>query len=221
MVKIAVSWSGGKDSTMCLHTILQDGKYDVSTLITTVTETYSRVSMHGVREELLDRQAESLGIKLVKIYIPADCTNEVYERKMTDAYNELLGLGVEAVAYGDIFLEDVRRYREKNMKDTGLHPIFPIWGRNTRELAAEFLMLGYKAKIVCVDLNRLSESYVGREYDQEFLDMLPEDCDPCGENGEFHTFVYKGPTFKKSIQFTMGEKIVRNDRFCYQELIPI
>jgi len=217
--KIAISWSSGKDSTLCLHTLLRERKYEISYLLTTVTEPYYRVSMHGVREDLLILQAESIGVKLMKVYIPAGCSNELYEKKMSEACAQLQNMGVTAIAFADIFLEDVRRYREKNLVGTGIRPLFPLWGRNTRELAHEFLDLGYKAIVVCVDLEKLTINFAGREYDRTFLKDLPEGCDPCGENGEFHTFVYSGPIFKKPIPFSLGEKVIRENRFCYQDLL--
>ncbi len=218
MERIALSWSSGKDSALSLHYLLKNKSYEVRYLLTTITESYSRVSMHGVREELVEMQSQSLGIELKKVYIPVGCTNELYEERMKRACIELMEQGIMSVAFGDIFLEDVREYREKNLAKLGMRCIFPIWGRNTRELALEFMELGFRAKVICVDLERLSSSYAGREYDSDFLRDLPRDCDPCGENGEFHTFVYSGPCFKRPIKLKLGESVVRDGRFCFRDL---
>ncbi|MEM1946141.1 MAG: hypothetical protein QXU87_07645 [Candidatus Caldarchaeum sp.] len=213
-----VSWSSGKDSTMTLHFLHQAG-YEIVGLLCTVTEGYKRVSMHGVREELVVEQAHSLGLPLFKAIIPPNCSNEVYESVMKQVCIDLKSKGVKSIAFGDIFLEDVRRYREKNLEAMGMNGLFPLWGRPTKELARTFLQLGYKAKIVVVDLQKLPETYVGREYDMSFLNDIPADCDPCGENGEFHTFVYSGPLFSKPVECTLGEKVVRDGRFCFQDLV--
>ncbi|MEM4409904.1 MAG: diphthine--ammonia ligase [Candidatus Caldarchaeum sp.] len=219
IMKVVVSWSSGKDSVMTLHHVLQAG-YEVAGLLCTVTDTYRRVSMHGVREELLEKQSSSLGLPLIKAFIPPNCSNQTYESVMQQVCLDLKNNGVESVAFGDIFLEDVRRYREKNLRVVGMNGLFPLWGRRTADLARTFFQLGYKAIVVVVDLEKLPKTYVGREYDLSFLEDLPDGCDPCGENGEFHTFVYSGPLFSKPVEFTVGGKVVRDGRFCFQDLVP-
>jgi len=218
--RIALAWSSGKDSALSLHSLMRSGRYEVRYLLTTITEGYSRVSMHGVREELIDMQGRSIGIELKKVYIPIACTNEVYEERMRRACVEMMDEGIIGVAFGDIFLEDVREYRERNLRRLGMEPLFPIWGRDTGELAQEFLRLGFRAKIVCIDLERLPADYAGMEYDANFLRELPSGCDPCGENGEFHTFVYAGPCFKQPIEVKLGESVIRDRRFCFRDLLP-
>lgn len=220
MEGIALSWSSGKDSALSLHYLLKSRGFEVRYLLTTITESYSRVSMHGVREGLVEMQARSIGIELKKVYIPMNCTNEVYEERMRRACIEMMEQGITGVAFGDIFLEDVREYREKNLAKLGMECIFPIWGRSTSELAREFMRLGFRAKVICVDLEKLPPSHAGREYDLDFLRDLPSGCDPCGENGEFHTFVYSGPWFKQPIEIKLGESVVRNDRFCFRDILP-
>ncbi|MCS6784133.1 MAG: adenine nucleotide alpha hydrolase, partial [Candidatus Caldarchaeum sp.] len=176
--------------------------------------------MHGVREKLAEMQAEAAGLPLMKAYIPPNCSNEVYEQVMHDVCTRLMKQGVEAVAFGDIFLEDVRRYREVNMSRAGMKCVFPLWGADTSELATEFIEKGFKAKVVVVDLQKLPESFVGAEFDKTFLKNLPSTCDPCGENGEFHTFVYDGPCFSRPVRFRLGEKVVKDGRFCFVDLLP-
>uniref|UniRef100_A0A7C5YBB9 Diphthine--ammonia ligase n=1 Tax=Caldiarchaeum subterraneum TaxID=311458 RepID=A0A7C5YBB9_CALS0 len=218
-MKTIVSWSSGKDSCFTLH-VLREMDVEVVGLLTTVKTGYRRVSMHGVREELVDLQALHLGLPLFKAFIPPNCRNEVYESIMRDTCLKLKELGVDAIAFGDIFLEDVRKYREKNLNAVGLKPLFPIWGRSTAELAETFLSLGYRAKVAVVDLEKLPKSFAGREFDRNFLKELPAEVDPCGENGEFHTFVYAGPLFSVPIKVEVGETVVRDNRFFYADLLP-
>jgi uncharacterized protein (TIGR00290 family) len=212
-------WSGGKDSAMALHALRERGACRVTALLTTITETYDRISMHGVRRELLERQAESLGLPLHSVRIPPHCINATYEARMKAALEEHFALGVRSVAFGDIFLEDLRVYREKNLKQAGMHAIFPIWKRDTRELAREFVRLGFRAIAVCIDPRVLDASFAGRELDASFFADLPPRVDPCGENGEFHTFVYDGPVFRSPIACRVGEKVLR-DGFYFCDLLP-
>jgi uncharacterized protein (TIGR00290 family) len=216
---IVFCWSGGKDSAMALHCVLQDRRYRIASLLTTVTEDYDRVSMHGVRRVLLERQAESLGLSLHKVFIPPQCVNSVYESRMEEALRVHLGNGVRRVAFGDIFLEDLRVYRENNLARAGMSAVFPIWKRDTRELASNLLQLGFSAIVVCVDLKVLDPSFAGRFLDAQFFRDLPPSADPCGENGEFHTFVFDGPIFTKPVRFSVGEKVVR-ESFCFCDLVP-
>jgi uncharacterized protein (TIGR00290 family) len=214
----ALSWSGGKDSALVLWT-LRRWLLEPEALITTVTESYERISMHGVRRELLARQAEALGLPLVEVMIPPDCVNEVYEARMAEAFAAAPLSGVEAVAYGDLFLEDVRAYREGRLAAAGKCGLFPLWGRDTTALAREFIDAGFEATLVCVDPRVLDASYAGRRYDERLLGDLPPDVDPCGENGEFHTFVSAGPIFTNPIACERGE-IVERDGFVFCELTP-
>jgi uncharacterized protein (TIGR00290 family) len=215
--KILLSWSGGKDSSLTLYELINQGKYDIN-LLTTITEKYERISMHGVLEALLEKQAESLGCRLEKVFITPKCTNEEYGKKMEAIINKYKGLGFSKVAFGDIFLEDVRKYREKNLEKTSLKAIFPLWGRASGEIAQSFINLGFKAIITCVDTKVLDKSFAGRFYDKDLLADLPESVDPCGENGEFHSFVFDGPIFKDKIDFSVGEKVLRDERFCFCDL---
>jgi len=213
-------WSGGKDSAMALHALQSARGYRVTALLTTVTEEYDRISMHGVRRVLLDRQAESIGLPLHAVLIPPQCDNTTYEARMKEAVGERLAQGMRRVAFGDIFLEDLRAYREKNLAQLGMEAMFPIWKRDTRELARDFVRLGFRAIAVCVDPRVLDPSFVGRSLDESFFADLPPGVDPCGENGEFHTFVFDGPIFHKPIQFQIGEKVTR-DGFCFCDLLPV
>src|SRR5579875_526433 len=220
MDKVAVSWSGGKDCTMALYKIMLSKNYDIAYLLTTITEDFDRVTMHGVRRQLIELQAKSLGFELKKVYIPAYAKNEVYEEKMKEDTIDLLSKGIRKHVFGDIFLEDVRQYREKNLKKLGIEGIWPLWNLDTRELAREFIKLGFKAIVCCVDGKVLGENFVGMEFDEYFLSILPNSVDPCGERGEFHTFVYDGPIFKERIEFELGQKVFRDNRFYYIDLIP-
>jgi uncharacterized protein (TIGR00290 family) len=212
-------WSGGKDSAMALHALLAAGNCRITALLTTITEQYDRISMHGVRRTLLERQAESIGLPLHPILIPPQCVNVTYEQRMKEALAQHLAQGVRHVAFGDIFLEDLRVYREKNLAQVGMTAIFPIWKRDTRELAREFVSMGFRAIAVCVDPRVLDISFAGRELDPSFFADLPLGVDPCGENGEFHTFVFDGPIFKSPIAVQVGEKVIR-DGFCFCDLLP-
>jgi uncharacterized protein (TIGR00290 family) len=214
----ALSWSGGKDSALTLWTLRRQ-RCEPETLITTVTDTYDRISMHGVRRELLARQAEALSIPLVEILIPPTCPNDVYEARMARAFASPPLSGVEAVAFGDLFLEDVRAYREGRLAAAGRRGLFPLWRRDTSELAREFISAGFEAIIVCLDPSTLDPSFAGRPYDEQLLADLPPSVDPCGENGEFHTFVHAGPIFTGPIACSTGE-IVERDGFVFCDLTP-
>jgi uncharacterized protein (TIGR00290 family) len=215
---ILMCWSGGKDSAMALHALLAEGRHRIAALLTTVTEGYERVSMHGVRRELLAAQAASLGLPLDEIRIPPECVNPVYEARMEAALRRHLTNGVRRVAFGDIFLEDLRAYRERNLARVHMEAVFPIWKRDTRELFQNFLAAGFRAVVVCVDGKALDASFAGRFLDESFLRDLPLGVDPCGENGEFHTFVFDGPIFREPVQFTAG-KTVERDGFFFRDLI--
>jgi uncharacterized protein (TIGR00290 family) len=212
-------WSGGKDSAMALHALHTARECRVTALLTTITEDYDRISMHGVRRELLERQAESLGLPLHPVLIPPQCINATYEARMKEALSLHFARGVRRVAFGDIFLEDLRVYREKNLAQVGMQAVFPIWKRDTRELAREFVRQGFRAVAVCVDPRVLDASFAGRELGASFFADLPSGVDPCGENGEFHTYVFDGPIFKTPIACRVGEKVVR-DGFCFCDLLP-
>lgn len=216
MTKIAMSWSSGKDSAACLSKLLSDG-HSVDCLLTTVTKDYNRVSMHGVRSELLKRQAGALGLPLKILDIPSQCSNEIYQAKMSDMISQLRKDGFSQIAFGDLFLEDIRAYREQNMKETGIEPVFPLWGRDTRELSRQLIQKGYKCIVSCTDPRKVPDSLCGRDYDLKFLESLPDNVDPCGENGEFHTFITDGPDFKFPIHVKRGQKVTR-DGFCFMDL---
>jgi uncharacterized protein (TIGR00290 family) len=204
---------------MALHALRAARDCRITALLTTITEEYDRISMHGVRRALLERQAESLGLPLHAVLIPPQCINAIYEERMKDALAQHFARGVRRVAFGDIFLEDLRVYREKNLAQVGMQAMFPIWKRETRELAQEFVHLGFRAIAVCVDPRVLDASFAGRELDATFFADLPPGVDPCGENGEFHTFVFDGPVFKTPIACHVGEKVLR-DGFCFCDLLP-
>jgi len=216
---IFLSWSGGKDSSLALYEIQKANGHSVAALLTTITEDYDRISMHGVRRALLEQQAEALGLPLRKILIPKDSTNAIYESRMRALLEAGLREGIDTVAFGDIFLEDLKLYREKNLAQLGMKGLFPIWKRDSVELANTFIDLGFKAVLVCIDSAILDPSFAGRPYDRELLRDLPPNVDPCGENGEFHSFAFDGPIFKHKINHTLGE-VVRRDRYCFCDLIP-
>jgi len=214
---ILFCWSGGKDSAMALHTILQRDDVQVIALLTTVTEGYERISMHGVRRELLERQAQSIGLPLHEVRIPPQCVNPIYEARMEEALRVHYNRGVRKVAFGDIFLEDLRVYREKNLARIGMTALFPIWKRDTRELIRLFHAQRFRAIAVCVDPKVLDRRFAGRELDESFFPDLPPGVDPCGENGEFHTFVFDGPIFRSPIPVRTGD-VVDRDSFIFCDL---
>ena len=216
-----MSWSGGKDSSIALYEILQNDKYEVVSLLTTVSEGYERISHHGVRRELLRQQAESIGIPLHELRLPQlNFTNEVYETIMRKAMFEYIEQGIHTIVFGDIFLEDLREYRENKLALVGMNAIFPIWKRNTVKLVNEFIDIGFKGRICCIAAKNLSEEFCGRNINKEFLDDLPDNVDPCGENGEFHSFVYDGPIFDNPIKIETGETILRDVRY-FTDLLPV
>jgi len=218
--KVLFSWSGGKDSALALREILVSGEFEIAALLTTVTADYDRISMHGVRRTLLERQADSLGFPLEIVSISKNSSNEEYEANMRRVLTQHLVAGVSSVAIGDVFLEDVRQYRERNLAKIGMKGIFPLWRRDTRELVRTFIDLGFEAIITCVDSQALSQDFVGRVIDRQFVDGLPPLVDPCGENGEYHSFVYDGPIFREPIRHAVGEVVLRDDRFYYCDLVP-
>jgi uncharacterized protein (TIGR00290 family) len=207
--KVVVNWSGGKDSALCLQKILLEEKFEIVTLLTTISQPYQRVSMHGVRVELLDIQAERIGLPLVKVPIPDMPTMETYEKTMSDVLMDLKNQGVTGSVFGDIFLEDLRRYREEQLAKLNLKWIFPLWKIPTHELIRRFIDLGFKAITTCVHEKYLEKSFVGRIIDDDFLADLPAGVDPCGENGEYHSFVFDGPIFAAPIPFKKGEIVYR------------
>jgi uncharacterized protein (TIGR00290 family) len=215
---LALSWSGGKDSALALWR-LRGERLEPVALITTVTESYDRISMHGVRRELLARQAQALGLPLVEILIPPGCVNDVYETRMAQAFATSPLSDVEAVAFGDLFLDEVRAYREQRLAAAGMRGVFPLWGQDTSALAREFLDAGFEATLVCIDPRMLDRTFGGRRYDKQLLAELPPSVDPCGENGEFHTFVHAGPIFAAPIAYATGE-VVERDGFVFCDLIP-
>jgi uncharacterized protein (TIGR00290 family) len=217
-VRTALSWSGGKDSALTLWTLRRQG-VEPEALITTVTDAYDRISMHGVRRELLAKQADAVGAPLVEVRIPPACVNDVYEARMAQAFACPPLSDVEAVAFGDLFLEDVRAYREERLAANDRRGLFPLWGRDTSVLAREFIAAGFQAIIVCLDPRALDVSFAGRAYDEQLLADLPASVDPCGENGEFHTFVHTGPIFPEPIACEIGE-VVEREGFVFCDLIP-
>jgi len=219
---VVMSWSGGKDSAVALHELLNATQYDVVALLTSVSEEYRRISHHGVREVLLEEQAEAIGIPLHKVYLPSGsshpCTNEVYEQIMGNVMASYKAQGVETVAFGDLFLEDLRAYRERNLAKASMRGIFPLWKRDTATLASEVIAMGFKSYLSCVE-GKVGPGFVGRPYDHELLAALPAGIDPCGEYGEFHTFVYDGPIFTRPVTVRVGEIVMRDGRH-YADLLP-
>ena len=218
MEPVVFSWSGGKDSVLALF-LLNREKFNVKTLITSISEEYIRVSMHGVRKELLEKQANSIGIPLITISLPKETTNEEYEKIMKREMLYFKSHRIYHVVFGDIFLEDIRNYRESNLSKIGMKAMFPLWKKDTKELAQNFINLGFKAIITSIDSKFLDGSFVGKIFDRDFLDSLPPNVDPCGENGEFHSFVFDGPIFSYHIKFQKGEIVFRENRFYYIDLI--
>jgi uncharacterized protein (TIGR00290 family) len=219
--KAVVAWSGGKDSALALHEILESGRYEVQELLTTVTRDYDRISIHGVRSVLLEQQAKALGFPLEKTFISKGASDEEYETELLKALKRQRDAGVSSMVFGDIFLEDIRKYRERMLVKVCVKGVFPLWKKDTRALARRFIQFGFKAVIASVDSEVLAKDFVGREYDGRFLSDLPGNVDPCGENGEFHSFVYDGPIFQERVSFTKGVKVLREKRFYYCDLIPV
>lgn len=214
-----MSWSGGKDSCLALYEIQRSTDYEVAALLTTVTRDYDRISMHGVRRVLLEQQAASLGLPLHTVLISKGATNEEYETKMADAFRSYHAKGTDSVIFGDLFLEDIRTYREEFLARQDMKGIYPVWQRNTTAFVKEFIDLGFKAVLTCVDAKVLDQSFAGRMIDADFIGSLPPNVDPCGENGEFHTFVFDGPSFSQPVNFSVGETVLR-DGFWFCDLVP-
>jgi uncharacterized protein (TIGR00290 family) len=217
--KILLSWSSGKDSAWALHVLRQRSEVEVVGLLTTINTHFQRVAMHGTRHTLLKAQAKAARLPLWEVPLPWPCNNEIYEEAMSTACASAVQQGISAVAFGDLFLEDVRRYREDRLRGTGLEPMFPLWGRNTRELISEMLDGGLRARIVCLDPSKLPIDFAGRDLDLDLLRRMPAGVDPCAENGEFHTFAYAGPMFDQPIPIEDGEVVTR-DGFLYADVLP-
>ena len=215
-----VSWSSGKDSAFAVWEARRLGLADIVGLLTTVNETYNRVAMHGVRQALLDRQIAALGLPAIIVPIPSPCPNEVYETRMAAACDRIKGQGVDVMLFGDLFLEDIRAYREKNLSAAGMTPIFPLWGRDTKQLARDMIASGLVAHIVCLDPKKLDRRFAGRRFDESLLADLPPGVDPCGENGEFHTVVTAGPMFAAPIAVEIGD-VVERDGFVFAAVAPV
>lgn len=208
-LKTYFNWSTGKDASLALYHLMQDERYQVDQLITSINSHHNRVSMHGLRRELLEKQVEEIGLPLTTLELPEEPTMEEYEHLMKNQVSTLVNEEYTHSGFGDIFLEDLKVYRENQLKPYGITGCFPLWKRDTKEIIQEFLSLGFKAVVVCIKADLLDESFVGRELTQEFVDDLPKEVDPCGENGEFHTFCFDGPIFKNPIHYQLGEKIYR------------
>ncbi len=218
--KIIFSWSGGKDSALALYEILRSGRYEIVALLTTVSMEFDRIVMHGVRKTLLDAQAQALGIPSEPIYLPASPTNDQYERALQAALERYKAQGVRRCAFGDIFLEDLKKYRDEKLAACGMEGIYPIWKRDSRDLIEQFLSLQFKAVLSCVDTQALQVHWAGRDIDASFLRDLPPAVDPCGENGEYHSYVYEGPIYSAPIRIQRGDRIVMRNRFAYCDLLP-
>ena len=218
MKRILLSWSSGKDSAWSLHLLRQRAEYEVAGLLTTFNEVADRVAMHAVRRNLVERQAAATGLPLWSVPLPAPCSNKQYQSLMAQTCAKAVAEGIEGIAFGDLFLEDVRAYREKQLKDTGLQALFPVWGLPTRALAEEMIASGTRAKLTCIDTEKLDASFVGREFDEALLADLPKEVDPCGERGEFHSFVYAGPMLNAVLPVSVGETVVR-DQFVFADLM--
>jgi uncharacterized protein (TIGR00290 family) len=219
---VVMSWSGGKDSALALHELRLDPRYEVVALLTSVSEEFRRISHHGVREELLEAQVQAIGLPLTKVYLPsgptAPCTNEVYEQIMGAVLEEFRSRGVYTVGFGDIFLEDLRTWRESNLAKAGMTGVFPIWKRDTRQLPRQMIAMGFRAILSCVE-GKVGPGFAGRDYDERLLADLPPEIDPCGEYGEFHSFVHDGPCFRGPVTVTVGETVIRDGRY-YADLLP-
>ncbi len=216
---VLMSWSGGKDSCLALYEIQRAQSHRVAALLTTVTRDYDRISMHGVRRVLLEKQATSLRLPLHQVLISKDATNEEYEAKMGEAFSVYRGKGIDSIVFGDLFLEDIRAYREQFLARHHMRGLFPVWKRDTSRFIKEFIELGFKAVVTCVNSNALDRSFAGRIIDDAFLSSLPVDVDPCGENGEFHSFVFDGPNFTEAVRFSIGVTVSRNS-FWFRDLLP-
>jgi uncharacterized protein (TIGR00290 family) len=216
MTRILLSWSSGKDSAWTLHLLRQQPDIEIVGLLTTLNSEFDRVAMHGTRRSILEAQADAAQLPLWTVPLPWPCSNEIYEQRMTEACNRAIAERVDAIAFGDLFLQDTRAYREKQLAPTGLKPIFPLWNLPTAALARDMISGGLRARLTCVDTKQLSSDFAGREFDEALLRDLPAEADPCGERGEFHTCVYAGPMFSAPIPLTAGE-IVHRDGFVYAD----
>jgi uncharacterized protein (TIGR00290 family) len=216
MTRVLLSWSSGKDSAWCLHVLRQQLDIEIVGLLTTLNSEFARVAMHGTRRSILEAQARAAQLPLWIVPLPWPCSNEIYEQRMTEACTRALAERVDAIAFGDLFLEDIRAYREKQLAPTGLKPIFPLWDLPTATLARDMISAGLRARLTCVDTKQLPANFAGREFDEALLGDLPAEADPCGERGEFHTCVYAGPMFTNPIPLTPGE-IVHRDGFAYAD----
>ena len=214
---VLMSWSGGKDSCLALYEIQKSSNYRVAALLTTITREYDRISMHGVRRVLLERQAASLGLPLHQVLISKGANNEEYETEMAQAFSVYQKNGIDSVVFGDLYLEEIKAYRDQFLARHEMKGLYPVWQRNTTELIKEFIGLGFKAVVSCVDSKTLDRSFAGKTIDDDFISSLPANVDPCGENGEFHTFVYDGPNFAKTVEFSLGEVILR-EGFWFRDL---
>ncbi len=217
--KVLMSWSGGKDSCLALYEIQNTGEQPIAALLTTVTRDYDRISMHGVRRVLLEKQAASLGLPLHQVLISKGATNEEYETRLIEAVSIYRDEGIDSIVFGDLFLEDIKTYRDQFLARHDLRGIYPVWMRDTTEFIKEFIELGFRAVLTCVDSKALDESFAGRIIDHDFLASLPANVDPCGENGEFHTFVFDGPNFAQPVDLYVGETVSR-DGFWFCDLLP-
>lgn len=217
--KTLLSWSSGKDSAWTLHTLKQGNEFDVVGLVTTINEKFERVAMHAVRDALLQQQADAAGLPIHRIPLPFPCSNEEYERRMQSFMDSIQEEGIECMAFGDLYLEDIRQYREQKLAGTGIEPIFPLWQIPTDALASTMVDGGLRARLTCIDPRQLDKRFAGRDYNQGLLSDLPRDVDPCGENGEFHTFAYDGPMFSQPIPVQPGETTER-DGFVFADLLP-
>ncbi len=220
LIPVALSWSGGKDSALALQALRESGIYDVCVLVTTVTQEYERISVHGVRRVLLEQQAELLGLPIEIALIPPKCSNDDYERSFGEALSRCKERGISTFAAGDLFLEDVRAYREAFAARHDFTAVFPIWGRDTTTVARDFIAAGFEAILTCVDTQAIDGNFAGYNFDEKLLRDLPASADPCGENGEFHTFVWNGPFFAEPIQCVRGEVVLRDGRFMFCDLLP-
>ncbi|MGM0805924.1 MAG: diphthine--ammonia ligase [Bacillota bacterium] len=224
--KIVVSFSGGKDSILALYRLQKSADWEIDSLLTTLTEDYDRTTMHGVRNELLEMQAKSLGLPLRAVWIPKDCSNDMYQQRMEQAVDDIKADGIQHIMFGDIFLEDVKKYRENMLEGTGITPFFPIWGESSEQIIEEFLSEGFKTVVCCSDTLKIDASFTGRVIDEQFIEDYPKKHDICGENGEFHTFVFDGPNFSFPVTYTLGEtRMVKDmfsneDRFYYVDILP-
>ena len=218
MKRVLLSWSSGKDSAWTLHVLRQRGDCEIVGLLTTVNSHFDRVAMHGTRRSVLEAQARAADLPLWAVSLPWPCSNDIYEERMRDACDRAIREKVDTIAFGDLFLRDIRAYREKQLAGTGLEPLFPLWDIPTALLAREMLSGGLRAKLTCVDTKQLAESYVGSDFNSQLLSELPATVDPCGERGEFHTCVYAGPMFTKSLQLEKGETVLR-DEFAYTDFV--